>query len=83
MPLLAQNQSSSGKGEKRRGPPPKEAIEICKAEQENASCAFTDTRRNKEITGTCRIVPDGTKACVPERRSKPKKTNLLIAPFSI
>ena len=51
----------------RRGPP-QEAITICRGKSSGSSCTFTAPRRNQKITGRCRTVRSGTKACVPARR---------------
>lgn len=46
-----------------RGPPP-EALAACKSLAANAACSFVTPRR-ETLQGTCRKVPEGALACVP------------------
>jgi hypothetical protein len=70
--ILAQSKSPP-QNENRPGPPPKEALSACQGKSENTSCSFTDTRRGAEIDGTCRKVPEGQTACVPNDGPPPPK----------
>ncbi len=58
-----QGQGPQGQGG-RRTPPP-EALSACEGSSEGSSCGF-DTPRGR-MNGTCRTVPEGVVACVPER----------------
>lgn len=70
----SQNPPPRNDGNRRPGPPPKEAIEICKSQSENASCTFTDKRHKREITGTCELIRNNTIACVPKNHRPPKRS---------
>lgn len=50
----------------RRGPPV-EAQAVCRGRSAGARCTFIAPRRNHRITGRCRTVRGGVRACVPAR----------------
>ena len=51
-----------------RGPPP-EAVTVCQSLEQGASCSFAAPHGTVE--GTCRVVPEGSSACVPAHRRPP------------
>lgn len=61
-------QGPQGNRDGRRGPPP-EAIEACSGRGDGDTCGFSTPRG--QMTGTCRTVPEGQKACVSERGRGP------------
>ncbi|MGI9364971.1 MAG: YHYH protein [Rhizobiaceae bacterium] len=70
------NKKVGRKGKKERKPalrtasrrgPPQEAVSICRGKSNGSSCSFTAPHRNQKITGRCRTLRSGTKACVPAR----------------
>ncbi|MGB1110127.1 MAG: YHYH protein [Gammaproteobacteria bacterium] len=60
-----------GMSQGRRGPPgggpPQEAIDICDGKREGVSCSFPG-RGGREVSGSCRSLPDGKFACAPRHR---------------
>lgn len=53
----------------RRGPPP-EAVAACSGQSNGSSCGFTAPRNGHRIAGMCRVTPDNSTACVPNRRPR-------------
>jgi len=50
--------------------PPAEAIEACQSQSDGDSCTMT-AKGKDSLDGTCRTVPSGEFACVPNRHKKP------------
>ena len=74
--FLRNNQRQGAEpGNRRNGPrnasarrgPPAEAQAVCRGRSAGARCTFTAPRRNHQITGRCRTVRGGVRACVPAR----------------
>lgn len=51
-------------GARAAGGPPEAAIKACSGKNDNASCSIEPPGRSR-VAGTCRMVPGGTRACVP------------------
>lgn len=64
------NQGPGGQGGMGRHGPPPEAISACASKNQEIPCSFV-TPRGDTINGTCRQVPEGKFACVPQNMGGP------------
>lgn len=70
--ILAKSDKPMRRGGKHHGPAPEEAIAACENQAGAAACSFDDPHRNRTINGTCRQVPEGFSACVPNDAPPPR-----------
>lgn len=64
------NQGPGGQGGKSRHGPPPEAVSACAGKHQDMQCSFVNPRGNT-MNGSCRQVPEGKVACVPNDMGGP------------
>jgi hypothetical protein len=69
VPVAALAQSRGGRGSGGHHGPPPEAIEACEGRSDGSSCSVAI--HGDSLDGTCRVIPTGESACVPEGMGPP------------